>query len=312
MKKIAFIILILLPCFAFAEDVSLDFGVVNFFMDTKILKDGSITNVGLGLKYKDNWGGEIRGKFEKTAKNEDLNDDFVVDSLIATNETIYEATLLPIQYRKAINQNSQWKAGAGLYYYYQETYEKGYLDMPELETIGRARVNSYMSDLSMHLLGPIIDIGIRYNTEILVFNLTGGVVPVFYLKAAEEQRMRPLYDTVNHKQHKWGSPYVFVDMDCVLFEYVNLGAKYEYTKLKYDVIKLEGFKPSFPESTRVNQSINLEASVILPFQSIGLGLQVGYGYNINIITTDSNDPIKYNKPYFIISGRLLSPRSPSE
>jgi len=313
MKRICLLFFILIPCFAYSEGMSLDLGVADFYLDTKIMDDGSITNVGLRIKYDETWGGEIRGKSEKTAKNEEMDASGVADSLIATNETVYELSLLPLQYRSAINQDSQWRVGAGLFYEYKKSNQKGFIDMPRLEDFGFARINSYKEDFSMHVFGPLADIGILFNSEKLVFNLSGGVVPVFYLTASEKQRLYPLFDTVSHSQNVWGSPYFYLYMNSTFFRYINLAARYEYSKLKYDVIDFDAdFNPLFPKSTTVNQSIFLEASAILPFKSLGMGLQVGYGYLINIYTIDSGNPITKNKPYFIISGKLLGFNKPEE
>ena len=308
MKKLNLIIFLLLSGFVYPEGMSLDFGVVNFFMDTKIMEDGSIFSIGLGLNYSKNWGGEVRGKFEKTAKNEEIDDPFVSDSLIAVNESIYEVFLLPVQYRSMINQNFQWKAGAGLYYEYQESKQKGFIDMPELEDSGLMRVNSFTDSFSMHLFGPLAEAGIYYNTETFKINLSGGVIPVYFLTAEEKQRMFPLFDTVNHSQQTLGSPYFFMGLDGVLFKYACLSVKYNYAKLEYDVIDFDdNFSPVFPARNVVSQSLMFEASALMPFKSIGMGLQIGYGFMLNFYTLDSNDPVKENKQYFIFSGRILSP-----
>jgi len=284
--------------------MSLDFGVADFFMDTKIMIDGSIFNIGLGLNYSKNLGGEIRGQFEKTARNEEV--EGVDDSLIAINETVYEIYLLPVQYRSTIYNNFQWRAGAGLYYEYQKSKQKGFIDMPELELLGRERVNSYTDDFSLHLFGPLAEVGLYYKAELLKANLSGGVIPVYYLTASEKQRMFPLYDTAEHSQNTWGSPYFFLGLDSILFKYVGLAAKYNYAKLKYEAIDFDSnFSPIFPVRSVVSQSLMFEVSGIFPFKGIGMGLQIGYGYMLSFYTLDSNDPVKTNKNYFILSGKIL-------
>jgi len=272
------------------------------------MEDGSIFSIGFGLNYKNNWGGEIRGQFEKSAKNEEANDSFVSDSLVAVKESIYEVFLLPVQYRSTASQNFQWRTGAGLYYEYQESKQKGFFDMPELEDSGLHRVNSFTDDFSMHLFGPLAEAGIIYNTEHFNINLSGGVIPVYFLTAAEKQRMFPLFDAVSHSQRTWGSPYFFLGLDSILLKYAGLAVKYNYAKLEYDVIDFnDNFTPVFPKRNVVSRSVMFEVSALIPFKSVGMGLRIGYGHMLNFYTLDSNDPVKENKQYFIFSGKILSP-----
>jgi len=309
MKKTAFFIFLLLPCFVYSEGITLNLGNANFFLDTKIMKDGSITNVGLGINYNDILGGEIRGQSEITSTNEEINDPTVADSLIAIKEDIYELYLLPIQYRASINLNSQWKAGVGLYYEYQKTNEKGFMDMPVLETLGFARINSYTDDFSMHLLGPLIDAIAKYNAEWFNVRLSFGIVPIFFLTTNEKQKMIPLFETVNHSQNTWGSPYLYLGLNSIFFKYVNLAVNYNYALLKYDVIDLDfdekeaKFIPIFPENKVVSHSLMIEVSALLPLG--GMNFQIGYGYIHNSYTINSDNPVSNNKQYIILSVKNL-------
>jgi hypothetical protein len=309
MKKTILLIFLLLPCFAYSQSNSLDLGNASFFLDTKILKDGSIINVGFGLNYSDVWGGEVRGQIEKTSTNEELDDPSISDSLIANNETVYELFLLPIQYRYAINNNLKWQLGAGLHYEYQESKQKGYIDfnIPDPEDSSFARLNSYTDDFSMHIFGPLIDVGIKFDAEKFNIGLTGGIVSVFFLTASENQRMFPLFDTVNHSQETVGSPYFYLGLESVLFKYFSLSAKYNYAQLKYEVIDLDfdqtanKFTPIFPENTVISQSLMLEASLLIPVG--GMYIQIGYGYMLSFYTLNNGDPVSGNKHYLILSGR---------
>jgi hypothetical protein len=307
MKKNLLLIFLLFPCLAYAENKSLGFGIAGFFLDTRIMEDGSVTNVGFDLSYNNIWGGEIRGQAAKTSTNEEVDDFAVTDSLIAVKETVYELFLLPIQYRSTTDWNLQWRAGVGLHYEYQESNQKGYMDMPELETLGFARINSYTDDFSMHLFGPLMDAAAGYDTEWLNISFSGGVVPVYFLAAAEKQRMFPLFDTVNHSQKTWGSPYFYLELDSILFKYVNLTTKYNYSRLKYEVIDLDfdgntnKFLPVFPESAVVSQSLMFEISALLPVGDIKF--RIGYGYMLNFYTLDSGNPVSGNKHYLVLSGK---------
>jgi len=307
MKRTIFLIFLLLPCFAYSEGNSLDLGNTSFFLDTKTMQDGSIVNIGFGLNYSDVWGGEVRGQIEKTSANEEQDDPSVSDSLIATNETVYELFLLPIQYRSAINKNLKWQIGAGLHYEYQESKQKGYMDMPGLESLGFARLNSYTDDFSMYVIGPLIDVGIKFDIEKFNIGFSGGIVPVYFLSTVENQRMFPLFNTVNHSQETVGSPYFYLGLESVFFKYLGLSAKYNYAQLKYEVIDLDfdqttnKFTPIFPENTVVSQSLMFEASVLIPVG--GMYFQIGYGYMMNFYTYDNGNPISENKHYLILSGR---------
>jgi len=307
MKKPILLILLLLPCFAYAQNKPLDLENAGFFLDTKTMEDGSIVNIGFGLNYSDVWGGEIRGLIEKTSTNEEMNDPGVSDSMIANNENVYELFFLPIQYRYAINENFKWQAGAGLHYEYQISRQKGYIDMPGLENSGFARLNSYTDDFSMHIFGPLIDAGIKFDSEKFSFGFSGGIVPIYFLSAAENQRMFPLFDTVSHSQVTWGSPYFYLGLDSVLFKYVSLSAKYNYARLKYEVIDLDfeqqtnKFFPIFRERNVVSQSLMFEVSALIPIGR--MCFQIGYGYMLSFYTLDNGNPVSGNKHYLILSGR---------
>jgi hypothetical protein len=294
----------------YAESKSLDLGNTSFFLDTKVLEAGSITDVGFGLNYNDVWGGKINGRFTKTSKNDELEDNDVADSLIANKETIFEMFLLPIQYRSTNFRNFKWFAGFGLNYEYQNSNQKGYIDMPVLDTLGFAQVNSYADDFSMHLFGPLIDVAVKYHTEWFSIDFSGGVVPIYFLSSTEKQRMFPLFDTITHSQKTWGSPYFYVGLDSILFKYINLAMKYNYTQLKYEVIDLDfdentfKFFPIFPESTVVSQSLMFEISALIPLGS--MGFRLGYGYMLNFYTLDYGNPISEGKHYLILSGKKLN------
>jgi len=309
MKKTILLIFLLLPCFAYSEGNSLDLGNASFFLDTKTMQDGSIVNIGFGLNYSDVWGGEVRGQIEKTSANEELDDPSISDSLIATNETVYELFFLPIQYRSVINKNLKWQIGAGLHYEYQESKQKGYIDfdMPAPEGSSFTRLNSYTDDFSMHVFGPLIDVGIKFDAEKFSIGFSGGIVPVYFLSTSEKQRMFPLFDTVNHSQETVGSPYFYLGLESVLFKYLGLSAKYNYAQLKYEVIDLDfdqttnKFTPIFPENTVISQSLMFEASVLIPVG--GMYIQIGYGYMMNFYTLNDGNPVSGNKHYLILSGR---------
>jgi hypothetical protein len=95
MKKLCLLLgIVILPyC---AQSQSFDFGRYNFSLSSKILKDGSITDISLGMMYTETAGGQLRFRNTNISKNEELLG--VADSLNAITENINEFYLLPIEY----------------------------------------------------------------------------------------------------------------------------------------------------------------------------------------------------------------------
>jgi len=307
MKKICLLVFLFFPVFLFSQEKQ-PFNTEDavFFLDTKIMEDGTITNIGFGLDYSGSWGSEIRGRFSKTSKNEELDDPDINDSLIATNETILEMFFLPIQYRFAIRNNLRLWLGAGLYYEYQKSTEKGFIDMPILESIGMERVNSIKDDFLMNLFGPLFDIKLNNSSEIFNIDFSGGIVPVFFLIANEKYSMFPLIpEPVDHSQTTAGSPYFYLGLNCVLFKYANFAVLYNYAKLKYQVIDFDdNLTPIHPDKTVVTQSLMFEISALIPVGD--LGFQIGYGHMKNFYSYDSSDSVSNNNHYLILSGKKIS------
>jgi len=308
MRKISLLIFLLFPSFIFAQEQqkqSLNIGNASVFLDTKIMEDGTIIDVGFGLSYSDIWGGEIRGRGTKSLKNEEISDPDIADSLIVINETIFEMSLLPIQYRYANKKSLKFWFGAGLYYEYQKSSEKGFIDMPILESVGQERVNSVKDDFSLHLTGPLLDIMFSYYSEWFNIGFSGGIVPVFFLTAKEKYSMFPLIPkSVEHSQKTFGSPYFYLGLNSVLFKYVNLSFLYNYAQLKYQIIDFDdNLSPIHPETTVVTQSLMFQISALLPLG--GFGFQIGYGYMMDFYTHDFNNSVSEDKHYLILSGKKL-------
>ena len=303
MKKYGLFLLFLF-CFAYAQTAAFDPDSTDFFLDTKIMEDGSIVNIGFGLGYNDIWGGEIRGQGTKTAKNEEMDDPDIADSLIAINETVYELYLLPIQYRIK-KPNLRFRAGAGLYYEYQKSNEKGFVDMPFLEDQGLERVNLILSDFTMHIAGPLLDAGVKYDSDLFSVSFSAGIVPVFFLNASEKYSMYPLIpQTEENSQTTGGSPYFYLNLDSVLFRYFNLKALYNFAHLKFKVIDFDNNgSVIYPDRTVVTQSLMLEISLLIPLGAVNF--QIGYGNMSNFYTLDSGDPAKNNKHYLVLSGKKI-------
>jgi len=311
MKRIFYKTLILLallvPALAYgqSEGSAFDFGNISFALTPKVMEDGSITDISLGLVYNEILGGDYRYRSTIVSKNEEFPD--LSDSLNARNEKTYEAFILPVGYRRKSDSTLFW-AGIGAYYEYNILNEKGFFDDPELETGGFERVNSYTNDFSMHVIGPLIDLKFDYVHEYFNISLYGGIVPVFFLAADEEFGIIPFLGEAKakHSQTTWGSPYFYVGLDAVIYKYVNLGVHYTFSKLTYEMVDYN-FNDSgkvvwdYPETTVIGHSLQLEASVLVPLGK-EMRFQIGYGYNINTIVLDSGD-IEDNKHYLILGAK---------
>jgi hypothetical protein len=71
MKKMyAPLLLCLCPFCAYAQSTYLSLGSFSFFLSSKILEDGSITDVGAGLDYAGRFRGELRLRNTISSKNE--------------------------------------------------------------------------------------------------------------------------------------------------------------------------------------------------------------------------------------------------
>jgi len=304
MKKFCLSLLItLFPFCVYAEDVSFDFGRFNFSLSPKILKDGSITDIGLGLMYTEKAGGQIRFRNTEISKNEELPD--VADSLNAITENTLEFFILPIEYYFFKTASFRLWSAAGLYYNYNKLDEKGFFNMPELETMTppRERVNSYTNDFSMHLLGPLADVGIAYMAKWFNISFSGGIVPIFFLHSSQKINMIPLLDP-NHasfSQNTWGSPYFYLNLDSILFKYINLVLLYDFARLNYRNLDFdENLNWITPERMVVTQSFKIEASVLLPLGGNTYS-QIGYGYTFDTTRLDSGVTVSGNRQYLILA-----------
>jgi hypothetical protein len=128
-----------------AQNQSFGNGNFSFSLSPKVLKDGSILDAALGWRYTANSAGTLRVRFSTTAKNEQF-DETVPDSLVAREDSMFETFLTPFEYAILNKPSVQFKVGGGLYYNYYTLTEKGFFDMPILEQLSKARVNSFSNE----------------------------------------------------------------------------------------------------------------------------------------------------------------------
>jgi hypothetical protein len=299
---------------AYPQSQGFTLGNFSFFLSPKILKEGSIIEAGLGFQYTQRWGGEIRFRNTMIAENEPIAD--VADSLNAVNENLFEIFFLPAEYFLYQRPNSRLWLGAGAYYEYDKLNEKGFFNMPALENMGRERVNSYTNDFSMHLIGPLIDLGFRHKVDFFEtdwlnigalgvdLTLSGGIVPVFFLTSSQKMSMVPLLDPhyAQYNQTTAGSPYLYLSLNMTLFRFINLTLLYDYARLKYKNIDFDDHLQWItPERTVITQSFKIEASLLIPLGS--MQVQIGGGCTFDSTRFDTGSPVENNRPYFILTAK---------
>jgi len=217
----------------YANGQSFSFGNFDFLLSTKIMEDGSISDFGLGYNYSERISSRLNIRYTNITKNEELIG--VEDSLNAVKETFFELFFSPIEYNFFKRKSSKAWAGAGLYYEYNKLDEKGYFNMPSLEILNppKERVNSYTNDFAMHLIGPLIDIGINYKSDYFSIGFSGGIVPIFYLSGKQKTSIVPLIypHTAENSQNIFGSPHLYLNLDGIFFKYINLVLLYNFVCL---------------------------------------------------------------------------------
>jgi hypothetical protein len=293
--------------YSHAENQGVDLGRFGFSLSPKILKDGSITDTGLNVAYTDTWSGEVRLRNTAVSKNEELQD--VADSLNAVNENIFEVFFLPAQYHFFKTPAMRIRAGGGLYYEYDRLNEKGFFNMPELETLSpsKERVNSYTNKFSMHITGPLIDAGIDYNAKWFNVSLSAGIVPVFFLHSAQKTGIVPLLDPhyAEYDQNTSGSPYFYLSLDSVAFKYINIVLLYDFAQLNYKTIDFDSsLNWITPERKMITQSFKIETSMLLPLDG-NIRAQIGYGFTVDFTRIDSGTAVRGNRHYLILTVKKI-------
>jgi hypothetical protein len=270
----------------FSQETHIHMGDVNFFLSPKILEDGSITDIGLGLKYSNRWGGELRFRYTTLSRNEKLQD--VSDSLNAVDESIIEIFLLPAKYKLFDVSPFSFYLGTRVYYEFDKLNEKGFFNMSVLENLGKERVNSYTNDFSMHVVGPLVELGFDYKAAYFSASISGGVVPIFFLNSSQKMSIVPLLpDYADFSQNTTGSPYFFIDFDSTLFKYINIAFHYNFVHLDYKSIDFDDNLAWYnPERKVDTQSIKIEGALLIPIGG-DISARIGYGYIYDTIKLDS-------------------------
>jgi hypothetical protein len=112
------IFLLFVSPLVFSQDQKFSFGNMYFEVSPKILEDGSITDINIGYRYTEKYAGDLRLRFSKESKNEEIELDEVKDSLNTVNNSNTEVYLLPFEYYFVVNTTIEARAGIGAYYSY--------------------------------------------------------------------------------------------------------------------------------------------------------------------------------------------------
>lgn len=309
-KSVCILLFLLIPCLVYGqyEDNAFDFGNISFSLLPKVMEDGSVTDISLGIIYNNKFSGNYRYRYTNISINEVLPD--FTDSLNARTEKINELFLLPVGYRNKNTKTLFW-AGGGLYYEYNKMDEKGFYDDPDLEYYGFARVNSYINDFAMHIVGPLFDLQFEYSSVFFNISIMGGIVPVFFFNAREVFGVTPLLGSkkAEYAQSSWGSPYLYLGFDTLIFKYLSIGFHYYYSSIKYQLISYNfdntnSVTWTYPETTVNSHSFMIEASAVIPVGS-EMCFQIGYGHDFKTLSVSSREIIE-NKHYLILGAKKYS------
>jgi hypothetical protein len=293
------------PLSVFSQNNYFNFGRFFFSLSPTIFEDGSVTHFDLGYRYTDKYAGEIKLRFSNTSTNEQFAET-VPDSLNAIKEKGIEISLIPVEYFFVNEKDKVFQAGIGIYYNYTALTEKGYFNMPALESLGKEKVNSFSNDFSMHALGPVVETGFRLTVNALDISANAGIVPVFYLFTKQKMGIIPLLEPnyADFSQNTWGSPCFYADAGIILFKYISIAGLFDISRLHYQVIDFDDtLKWYNPERTVVSQSLKLEASLLIPLHE-SVYTQIGYGHTFDSFQLDSASPVKSNKPYLVLATRV--------
>jgi hypothetical protein len=194
-----------------------------------------------------------------------------------------------------------------VYYNYETLAEKGYFNMPVLETWGKEKVNSFSNSFSMHLLGPAVETGFLRRAGRIELSVHGGLVPVFYLNTRQDMKIVPLLEPGHRdfSQDTWGSPYFYADTGLVMFKYLFLALLYDFSRVNYQVVDFDDTLNWYnPGRTVITQSVKTEISLLIPLQGL-VYTQIGFGYTFDFMQLDSASPVQSNRPYLIFSTKMV-------
>jgi len=307
--------LLFFPCVASAQETSGEksnssfLENVSFEVMPKILGDGFILDIGLGIQYNDFWGGELR--FSHTKQTKTIKDDLDnlggmgIEAMTLDDVSRYEFFLLPALYRWKINDKFSITGGGGFYYDYGQSFNRGYWisGFDDSYWIGSVNVNA-----STHLIGPLIDVRFLFISKFINSNLKFGIVPIYYgymeLGMREFPMVTPPFTKI--PQSVFSSPYLYAGMDFVILKYLNVLLYYDYFRQEQRFISSTydstgRHKWIYPDIIVVSHHLMFEISALIPMRD-NTSIQLGLGLIRDYWITDGN-PLEADSNYFIFSVR---------
>ncbi|MDR0709103.1 MAG: hypothetical protein LBF77_03440, partial [Spirochaetaceae bacterium] len=251
------------PPLAAENGFGLTLGRMGFSLDSGIMENGIQTDFSLNYRYTEAADGELRISYLKESYDRRLYED-IEESLAVNHEQTVSVFLLPFRYRFFDDPLFSLNAAGGAYYRYNSLKQSGYFNMADLDA---ESLNMYSNDFSMHLLGPLVEAGLLLHTDEVNIAFNAGIVPVFYLGRDQSMRVKPYMGDAafNYSQNTDGSPYFYVKLGGTFFEFLDVNFLYEYTRINYDVIGIDGGRNwTTPESEVVTRIFDIEASVLVP------------------------------------------------
>jgi len=282
-------VFILCPLAATAEEsgFNIDLGRLFFSFSPKILEDGTQNDYSVGFFYNNalKTSGELRFRTINTSFF--LDDDAIwdiTDSMLSGSQEAYEVFLLPFNYHFFRTEYFSFSLGAGVYYNFNKTHEKGYLNDSTLYyPAGPDNYNLFKYDFSGHAIGPMADAVLNLRWGIFYGSFSAGIVPFFYFNQKQTLVLSPLMtpDSFTVSSGSLSGPYYYLNLDlAVSFNYFSLFVTLfnESSKLSYSAIGFgEAVEWASPDVTVNYITLALEVSVLINLGSSDLIPQIGYG-----------------------------------
>lgn len=261
----------------------------------KVLENGVQTDYSFGMFYKE--AGKIAWEIKFRQINGTENDEVwdITDSLLSRDRKVYEIFLLPINWRFFRKSGFTLRAGAGIYYDFNELNEKGYFnDSTLFEPAGPDTYNAYANKYSGHALGPLVDVGLSWKKNFFYTELSFGIVPTFYLLRNQTWNLSPYMSPSAYSvsSESFCGPYYYLTLNVAFnFKYASLFLSLlnEYSVLKYTAAGFTdtGGWADVDEENK-NKTLAVEASILFNLGLGGFMPQIGYGRTLDEVKGGGN------------------------
>jgi len=267
------------------ESILIEDGRYYFSFTPKILGDRIQNDYSLGLFYTEarRFGGEIRYRNTNSFGLNEIWD--IDDSMLAIRQESFEVHLMPVRYQFLRGDMLSMRAGAGAYYNYSKSDNRGYF---LYHPAGPDSYNAYHYNFSGHSVGPMLDADINFNWRFLYASFSAGLAPVYYLDQTQEWYLSPLMSPASYSvsSGEMSGPYYYLNLD-VAFDFFGIFSLFgtmffEYNRLCYRSIDT-GITSGWTEIDTKDEFITLalEISILIKMGRSGIMPQIGYGRTFN-------------------------------